>query len=83
MQIIKLYRYVRDGGGITVSPVKPDGEDYAMRYRLIADDGKAITSGTIVTTCIDVESADSWYDIDAPQEKPEDDSGAITATATT
>ena len=67
MQIIQLYRYARNGGGITVSPVKPDGEDYAMRYRLIADEEKAITNGTIVTTCIDVESADSWTEIAAPQ----------------
>lgn len=72
MQIIQLYRYARDGGGITVSPVKPDGKYYAMRYRLIADEGKAITNGTIVTTCIDVESADGWYDIDAPQDEESD-----------
>ena len=52
MTIVNLYRYQRADGGYTVSPVKPeDGIEYVQRYRLIADDDKAITNGTIITSC--------------------------------
>lgn len=67
MQTIPLYRYIRPDGGVSVSVTKPDTE-YAYRYRLIADDGKAITDGTITTTCIDVETANGWTEIEAPEE---------------
>lgn len=36
--------------------------------RLIADDGKALTDGKVVTQCTDAESADGWTEIDAPGE---------------
>ena len=65
MTVITLYRYERTDGGITVSPNKPDCE-YTERYRLIADEGKAITNGEIITSCIDVEGVDGWREIDAP-----------------
>ena len=70
MQIIPLYRYERDGGGITVSPIKPNGE-YMEMYRLVADEGKALTNGTIITSCIDVESVEGWSEIDEPTEETE------------
>ena len=70
MQIIPLYRYERDGGGITVSPIKPNGE-YTEMYRLVADEGKALTNGTIITSCIDVESVEGWSEIDEPTEETE------------
>ena len=69
MQTITLYRYPRSCGGITVSPVKPYGVDYEIRYRLIAADGKEITNGDITTACIDTDSAEGWTEIDAPQEE--------------
>lgn len=36
--------------------------------RLIADEGKVITDGTIQTPCIDIFAVnlDKWYEIDAP-----------------
>ena len=69
MQTITLYRYTREDGGVTTSPVKPpDGTAYDLRYRLIADDGKAITDGTTVAACIDVSSPDEWTEIDDPGE---------------
>ena len=36
MQIVNLYKYIRDDGGTTVSPVKPNIE-YTEMFRLIAD----------------------------------------------
>ena len=49
MRIVNLYRYEREPGKITTSPVKPnDGIDYTIIYRLIADEGMAITDGTSI-----------------------------------
>ena len=54
MQIINLYRYTRPDGGVTVSPVKPEGE-YEPMYRLVADEGMALTKdGENLTSCADV-----------------------------
>lgn len=65
MQTINLYRYVRADGGVTVSPVKPDGE-YTEMVRLVADDGKMLTNdGEHLTGCVDVITADGWYEVDA------------------
>lgn len=63
MQIVKLYRYERECGGITVTPEKPDNV-YTLLYRLVADEGKVLTDGKIVTACVDVESAEGWTEID-------------------
>lgn len=67
MKPIKLYRYTRESGGVTVSPEKPDIE-YQERMRLVADEGKLLTNGIIKTTCIDVDTAEGWWEIDAPVE---------------
>ena len=56
MKLKTLYRYLREDGGYTISPVKPEGTAYTKRYRLIADEGMAITDGEIVTEVIDVKS---------------------------
>lgn len=65
MQIMPLYKYKRKKGGTTVSPIKPDCE-YTEMYRLVADEGKAITNGDVITTCADVVSVDGWVEIDEP-----------------
>ena len=67
MQIINLYRYERDGGGITVSPEKPD-KPHTIKYRIIADEGKILTNGETMTPCVDVDSTEGWDEIDAPEE---------------
>ncbi len=68
-----LYKYEREGGGYTVSPVKPpEGKDFWRRYRLIAEEGKAITNGEIVTQVIDVSSYAGWKDCDLPPEEAEE-----------
>ena len=69
MQINILYKTIRSDGGITVSPNKSN-EKYTEMYRIIADDGKFITfDGTNTFTCIDIESIDGWYEIDAPKKE--------------
>lgn len=68
MQRIPLYKYERPDGGTTVSPAKPDCE-YTEMYRLVADEGKTLTNGEIITSCIDVESTEGWSEIDEPKEE--------------
>ena len=70
MEIKPLYRFLRKDGGFTESPDKPDGADYTTRYRIVADEGKILTNGDTETFCIDVDSADGWGEIDAPEEDP-------------
>ena len=73
MQIIKLYKYDRAGGGVTVSPVKPDCE-YTEMVRLVADEGKVLTKdGENFTSCVDTDSAEGWYEVDEPREEKEDE----------
>lgn len=67
MEIKPLYRFLREDGGFTESPDKPDGVGYTTRCRLIADEGKILTNGDIETFCIDVDSTDGWSEIDAPE----------------
>lgn len=69
MQIVDLYRYEREPGKITTSPVKPeDNVDYSVIYRLIADEGMAITDGSSVVECVDTNSSEGWTDCDLPEE---------------
>ena len=77
MEIKPLYRFLREDGGFTESPDKPDSEDYTTRYRLIASEGKLLTDGTTETFCIDVDSADGWTEIDAPEEDPFAEYGGV------
>ena len=70
MQIINLYKYIRQDGGVTVSPNKPECE-YTEMFRLVADEGKILVKNNIFTGCIDVDSAEGWEEIDAPEENPD------------
>lgn len=68
MQTIILYRYSRLDGGVTTSPVKPEG-DYTEMYRLVADEGKVLTQdGVEFAACVDVASVDGWYEVDEPDD---------------
>jgi hypothetical protein len=69
MQIIPLYKYEREDGGTTVSPIKPENTEYTEMYRLVADEGKILTNGERQTSCADVESVDGWEEIDNPEEE--------------
>ena len=67
MEIRKLYRYEREKGKITVSPIKPECE-YTELYRVIADEGKVVTlDGEETFDVIDTEVKDGWYEVDAPE----------------
>lgn len=67
MQIINLYKYTRPDGGVTVSPVRPEGEHEPM-YRLVADEGMALTKdGENLTSCADVESVIGWYEVETTE----------------
>jgi hypothetical protein len=69
MQIIKLYKYIRENGGVTVSPNKPECE-YTEKMRLIADEGKMLTKdGENLHRVIDVDSSEGWYEVDAQEEE--------------
>ena len=64
MQIVNLYKYIRDDGGTTVSLVKPNVE-YVEMFRLIADEGKELINGDVRAFCIDAETTEGWTEIDA------------------
>ena len=70
-----LYRYERDGGGFTVSQERLEGKHYNVRWRLIAEEGRAITDGKTTVTVIDVQhrkDCEAWSDCDLPDEmKPQ------------
>lgn len=67
MQTITLYRYIRPDGGVSVSPVKPDSE-YTELYRLVADEGHMLTSGTDITNCTDTSDPSIWTEIEYEEE---------------
>lgn len=67
MRVVNLYRYEREPGKITTSPVKPDDNiDYSIIYRLIADEDMAITNGSSIVECVDTNSLEDWADCKAP-----------------
>lgn len=68
MKTIPLYKYERPEGGLTMSPVKPENTPFTEEVRLVADEGKALTKdGANLTPCVDVETAEGWYEVDNPE----------------
>lgn len=62
-----------------VKHILGNGEELDF-IRLTADEGKALTNdgGGTVWNCVDVESADGWTEIDAPEvDEDIDDSEAL------
>lgn len=73
MRIINLYKYSREDGGITTSPIKPETE-YTEMVRLIADEGKDLTKdGENTTPCVDTDSTDGWYEVDSIEKEVNED----------
>ena len=65
MTVKELYCYEREAGKITHSLEKPEC-GYTVKFRLIADEGKELTKdGENFTPCIDVESTEGWYEVNA------------------
>lgn len=56
------------GGGVTLSPVYAEGRTESQYVRLVADDGKILQHGDVMTPCIDVNRNDigDWQEVDAP-----------------
>lgn len=79
MTTIKLYT----GGGVSLSPRNGEGRAESEYVRLIADDGKGITDGNIITTCVDTKTPEAWTDCDAPDydDTPEERGDELTAKA--
>lgn len=63
MLIINLYRYTREGGGVTVTTHKPECE-YTKTFRLVADDGEILTDGENFVFCVDTDTPNIWQAID-------------------
>lgn len=69
MKNIPLYRIKRPDGGVTDTPVKPDGE-YTERVRLVADKGKVVTKdGENLYSVIDTDSAEGFYEVERSSRK--------------
>lgn len=67
MEIKELYKYTREDGGTTVSPIKPECE-YTLMYRVVAKDGYEVTLNSIDTyCCIDTVEKDGWYEVPAKE----------------
>ena len=68
----KLYKYELENGGYTVTPEKPPkGTTHQIRWRLIAEEGQAITDGKTTVSVIDVQSKkeiEAWRDCEKPEE---------------
>lgn len=66
MQIKTLYRFIRADGGTTVSPNAPYG-DYTTLFRIIADEGMAVTKdGQSLYAVIDTEAIEGYYEVKNP-----------------
>ena len=76
MQKITLYRYARPDGGVSVSPVNPDGE-YTELFRLVADEGMILTDGTTRTNCIDTDTQDAWQEVKAEETDADPDEATV------
>ena len=66
MEKITLYKYIREDGGVTVSPNKPDVE-YTVLYRLVADEDKILAKDDDYRYCTDTEDPESWEEVDVPE----------------
>ena len=68
-----LYKTPREGSGYTMSLTKPEtGKGYKVRWRLIAEEGKAITDGERIVTVIDVvhrKECEAWTDCNLPEKQ--------------
>lgn len=64
MRIVPLYKYERESGGTTVSPIRPNCEFVEM-LRLVADEGKMLTNnGEDFSSCVDADTIIGWYEVD-------------------
>ena len=68
MQIKTIYRFIREDGGTTITTERP-AANYTICYRIIADNGKALTlDGTVLHDVVDTDSTVGWYEVNRPEE---------------
>ena len=75
MEIVNLYKY-EDSNGFVVTPIKRNDTDIPSGYRLIADDGKALTKdGINLCPAVDTDITEGWYEVidDGYYEEDDDD----------
>lgn len=60
MKTVTLYKYERDDGGTTVSPIEPTEKEYTTMFRLIADEGMELVKGDVRTPCVDTDDIEGW-----------------------
>lgn len=74
MQIKNLYKFKRSDGGTSVSLEKPEKHECSILFRLIADEGKALTNDCkTFYPCIDVDSTGGWSEVECFQEIPNEE----------
>ena len=67
-----IYKYQHPNGILSIGPNKPETGEYQTYYRLVADEGKNITDGMLITKSVDTKDIDTWSEIDdveAPKEE--------------
>lgn len=64
MIIKTLYRVIRSDGGVDITPNKPIDKSYEETYRLISDNGMALTDGNDIFFCIDTNEPDKYSEIE-------------------
>lgn len=72
MIIKPLYKYSRENGTVTISPIKPaDGVEYEEMFRIIASEGNLITKdGVEKYAVLDVYETEGWYEVEDPDYEP-------------
>lgn len=87
MQVLSTYRMTTPTRVIDLAPnAKPEdfanGETYELKpmVRIIADEGKTLTNGTITQSCVISETTEGWIEIDEPNpDTPPDVSDMLAA----
>jgi hypothetical protein len=65
MKTKALYRFIRDDGGVSVSPIIPEDKKYTVMVRLVADEGKALTKDREnFYTVVDTDSPLGWEEME-------------------
>ena len=71
MKVIPLYRWKRADGGTSVSPREPECDYEIAPPRLVADEGKILKCGDVLTLSVDSKEGEQWEEIDDTREVEE------------
>lgn len=76
MEIRTLYRIINNGK-VTVTPIKPNHNDYTQTYRVIADDGMVLTDGENTYSCVDTDEPSKYMEISEMSDSDYAEAGKI------